>query len=92
MKNEIKTTVRNFIIDNFFFGDTSRTFEDGDSFLENGIVDSTGILEVIDFLEEQYGITIEDEEMLPENLDSLYNISEFVSKKSQEKVAAVGNS
>lgn len=56
-------------------------FQDDDSFLEKGIVDSTGILELITFIEEKYEISIKDEEMLPENLDSLDNVSKFVEFK-----------
>ncbi|MBD3344247.1 MAG: acyl carrier protein [Chitinivibrionales bacterium] len=73
--------VKQFIVDNFLFGDDSKLQNDT-SFLESGIIDSTGILEVITFLEETYDIKVEDEEMLPENLDSLNNISTFVTKKS----------
>ena len=54
-----------------------------DSFMENGIIDSTGILELIDFTEETYGISINDNELLPENLDSLDNISRFILSKKE---------
>jgi acyl carrier protein len=54
---------------------------DNDSLLDKGIIDSTGILEVIGFLEETYGIQIEDEELVPENLDSVHNLVGFVNKK-----------
>ena len=79
--NKIKIDVRTFIINNFFFGGMGIPFGDKESFLEKGIVDSTGILELINFIEIEYGITIEEEEMLPENLDSLNNISKFVTFK-----------
>lgn len=73
--------VKNFIINNFLFGDGSKLTTDTISFLDSGIVDSTGILELIAFLEQEYEITITDDEMLPENLDSLQHIQAFVSKK-----------
>jgi acyl carrier protein len=73
-------TVRDFVVANFLFGDGELLKEDT-SFMEKGIVDSTGMLELIMFLEETYNIKIEDDELVPENLDSLQNISRFVSRK-----------
>jgi len=78
---DIKEKIRQFIIDNFFFGSTSESFLDADSFLDNGIIDSTGILELIEFIEENFQITTENDELIPENLDSLNNVTRFVQKK-----------
>ena len=75
-----KDTVAKFVVDNFLFGDGARLDKDT-SFLNEGIIDSTGILELIMFLEEQFGIKIEDQELTPENLDSLNNISAFIGSK-----------
>ena len=72
--------INKFIIDNFLFGDDN-DLENNASLLENGIIDSTGVLELISFLEETYEITIEDDEMIPENLDSIDNINNFLNKK-----------
>lgn len=80
-KDEIMKSVNQFIVDNFMFGNESETIAKDDSFMENGIIDSTGILELIDFTEETYGISIEDNELIPENLDSLNNISRFILLK-----------
>jgi acyl carrier protein len=77
---EFKDTITNFIIDNFLFGDDEGLADDI-SFLEEGIIDSTGILELITFLEEEFSIEIEDEEMIPENLDSINNLLVFLNKK-----------
>lgn len=77
---ESKGTITNFIIDNFLFGD-DEGLEDDISFLEEGIIDSTGILELITFIEEEFSIEIEDEEMIPENLDSINNLLTFLDKK-----------
>ena len=77
---EFKDLITNFIIDNFLFGD-DEGLEDDISFLEGGIIDSTGILELITFLEEEFSIEIEDEEMIPENLDSINNLLTFLDKK-----------
>jgi acyl carrier protein len=72
--------VRTFIVENFLFGDGS-TLKDDSSFLQERIVDSTGILEIITFLETEFSIKIEDDELLPENLDSLNNIDAFLKRK-----------
>ena len=72
--------IREFIVDNFLFGDGSQLHDDS-SFLQESIIDSTGILEVISFLEKQFPIKINDDEILPENLDSLNNISAFLKRK-----------
>ncbi len=76
--------VRTFIVDNFLFGDDSSLKEDS-SFLQEHIVDSTGILEIIAFLEEEFSIIINDDELLPENLDSLNNIDAFLKRKLSKK-------
>ena len=72
--------VRTFIIENFLFG-RSEGLTDEQSFLDTGIIDSTGILELVAFLEKTYGIHVNDEELVPENLDSINNISKFLASK-----------
>jgi acyl carrier protein len=76
----IEAKIRAYIAENFLFGEASSLGVD-ESFLDKGIIDSTGILEIIMFLEEQFGITVADSEMLPENLDSIGNIVRFIAKK-----------
>ena len=76
-----KKELREFILEAFLFGDESEVFDDGDSFMAKGIVDSTGVLELVAFLEEQFGVTVDDEEMVPANLDSIDNLAEFIRKK-----------
>ena len=81
---DIKTMrqeIRQFILEAFLFGDESDPFSDSDSFMQKGIIDSTGVLELTSFLEEKYGITVEDEEMVPENLDSIDNLVKFLERK-----------
>ena len=73
--------IRNFILENYLFTDDQSALDSGDSFLEKGILDSTGILEVIFFLEDEFGIKVEDEEMIPENLDSVNNLLAFIERK-----------
>jgi len=79
----LKDKLRNYILENFLFSDNPSDLGDDDSFMEKEIIDSTGILEVIEFLEEETGISIEDEEMVPENLDSVNRILAFVERKQQ---------
>lgn len=81
---DFKVTIKQFIIENFLFGD-DEGLEDDVSFLEEGIIDSTGILELITFLEEDFSIEIDDEEMIPENLDSINNLIAFLNKKKAKK-------
>jgi acyl carrier protein len=77
----IKADVRRYIEDNFIMGSGGTPLADGDSFLEHHVLDSTGFLELIGHLEETYAIKIGDDEMLPENLDSLHSVAEFVVRK-----------
>jgi acyl carrier protein len=83
----IKEKVRSFVVENFLFG-TENGLEEDTSFLEDGIVDSTGILELVDFLEKEYGLRVEDEELTPENLDSISNIAVYVAGKMGSDVNA----
>jgi acyl carrier protein len=76
----ITQQVRDFVTSNFYVAD-SATFEDHESLLDRGIIDSTGVLEIIGFLEDTFGIRVEDSEMLPENLDSIERIAHFVTRK-----------
>jgi len=79
--DNMRERIRSFLIDNFLFGD-EEGLEDQTSFLDAGIVDSTGILELVDFLDNEFRIKISDDEILPENLDSINNIINFLEKKN----------
>lgn len=78
---EVLKQIREYVIENFVLGDEEEEFSDDQSFLDTGLIDSTGILEVISFLEDDYEIRIEDEEMIPDNLDSVEKIARFVHGK-----------
>lgn len=80
--SQVTADVRRYIEDNFVFG-TGTPFSDTDSFIENRILDSTGFMELIAFLEETYGIKVLDDEMVPDNLDSLEAVDAFVARKKQ---------
>ena len=79
--SSIRAQLRAFIEDNFLLGARAARLGDADSFLERRILDSTGFLELITFLEQTWGITVADEEMVPEYLDSLVNVEAFVERK-----------
>lgn len=79
---EVAKVVRNFIIEYFLFGDEDNLNEHT-SFIEDGIVDSTGILELVAFIEETFGIHVEDEELTPENLDCISNVERYVLSKME---------
>ena len=78
--DEIKQKIRNFVVENFLFGDDGQ-LEDQTSFLEEGIIDSMGILELVDYIDKEFSVAIADEELLPENLDSINNIAGFLGNK-----------
>lgn len=73
-------TIRTFVVDNYLFGEESK-LNDDDSFMETGIIDSTGILELVRFLESTFGIKVQDEELIPDNLDSVSKIVSFILVK-----------
>lgn len=77
----MKEKVREFIVDNFLFGEDGN-LKDDTSFLDEGIIDSTGILELVSYLEEEFSITVEDEDLIPENLDSINYVVSYLEKKT----------
>lgn len=83
---EVSAQIRKFMIENFLFEDNGNLYEDT-SFLENGIIDSTGVLELIAFLEKTFGISIEDQEIVAENLDSIGRVAAYVHRKLDVPVA-----
>jgi len=74
--------VRALIIENFLFGEDDGKLSDDDSFLEKGIIDSTGILELVALLEGKYGVKITNNELEPENLDSINKLVRFLGRKT----------
>lgn len=73
--------IRAFVLNNFLFGQGGDAFKDDDSFLATGIIDSTGVLELVGFLEKTYSIRIENDELVPANLDSVNKAATFVRRK-----------
>jgi len=79
---EVAEVVRSFIVEYFLFGD-DENLNNHTSFIEDGIVDSTGILELVAFLEETFRIHVEDEELIPENLDCISSVERYVLSKME---------
>ena len=77
----MKEQIRSFIVENFLFG-KDEGFDDETSFLNEGVIDSTGIMELVSFMEEDFHIKVEDEELLPENLDSIKNVVAYLERKT----------
>lgn len=80
---ERRAQLRSYILNNFLFTNDESMLDDDDSLLEKGVIDSTGIMEVIFFLEQEFGIGVDDEDMIPENLDSISRIVAFVARKCE---------
>lgn len=79
----IQDDVRSFVIDTFLFGEDDG-LKDDSSFLAEGIVDSTGIMQLVSFLQEHYRVSIEDEELIPDNLDSIKRVTTFIEEKMRD--------
>ena len=80
--------IREYVIGNFYVDGAA--LADEDSLLERGVIDSTGVMEVIQFVEREFGVRVADAEILPENLDSIARIAGFVSRKLCAQLAAAG--
>lgn len=76
------TQVREYIIDRFLFGQGGDRLSNDASFLEQNLVDSTGVLEIVMFLEQRFGFKVQDDELVPDNFDSVHKIAAFVARKT----------
>ena len=83
MSNE--ETLRKYILENYLFTEDESELDNNDSFLELGIIDSTGIMEVVLFIEMEFDIEVDDEELLPENLDTINNLVKFIATRQAAK-------
>ncbi|WP_159501568.1 acyl carrier protein [Microbacterium sp. 18062] len=81
MAEDVRTRIEGFILDAFLLGDTSGLPGPSDSLIETGVIDSTGVLELIEFVEGEFGIRVEDDETVPDNLDSVDSLVAFVQRK-----------
>ena len=84
MKNEhqLRSEIRQFVLDELLMGDTASMLDDGESFLETGTIDSIGVLDIIMFLEHNFQLKIQDRELVPANLDSVNRLVQFVMRKT----------
>ena len=90
MTSNVKQPIRDFIETSFLFREGREKLADGESLLDAGLIDSTGILELVSFLESEFGILVQDDEIVPENLDSVNQIAAYVeSKHVASRVTAI---
>ncbi len=84
MKNEheLRAEIQQFVLDDLLMGDTESMLDDDESFLETGTIDSSGVLEVVMFLEHNFQLKVQDRELVPENLDSVNRLVQFVMRKT----------
>jgi acyl carrier protein len=85
VKGDIKSEIKKFIIDNYLLGANDVSLSDDDSFLDKGIIDSIGVIELTHFLQRAYKIRIASAEIVPENFDTLNNLERYVTKKLEKK-------
>jgi len=87
---EYATQIKTFIIENFLFNAEGSSLGDDESFLESGIVDSTGILEVVAWIEETFGIKVPDSDLLPENFDTVQRLSDYLNRSAEAQGLSQG--
>jgi acyl carrier protein len=83
VQTDIEQKIRQFLTDNFLFREDRASLTDAESLLEAGVIDSTGVLELIAFLESEFGLAVDDAEIVPENLDSISRIVGYVKGKTE---------
>lgn len=81
MTDETRTAIRAFVVENFLFGDDSHPLPADLSLIDNDLIDSTGILELVSFLEERFAIQVADADIVPANLDTIDRIAGFIARK-----------
>lgn len=77
---DVEGEIREFVVRNFLYGDARALAGDDESLIDRGLVDSTGVLEIVAFLEERFGITLSDDDLVPDNLDSVARMTRFVKR------------
>lgn len=87
MTNTTCATIRGFIVESFLFGDTSVPLADDASLLETGIMDSTSVLELVAYIEETFGVVVDDADIIPANLDSINAIANYIGARTPAQVA-----
>lgn len=80
---DLRTTLRQYILQNFLFTEDPTVLDDNESLMQRGIIDSVGALEIALFIEQTFGFSVKEDEMLPENLDSVTQLTRFVESRWQ---------
>jgi len=80
---EMKDQIRTYIMDNILLGSADQPMADDDSFLDKGIIDSTGILELVEYVEDEFNIEVADEELIPDNFDSIEKLAAYTQRKTE---------
>lgn len=88
MTSDVSDQVRAFVVETFLFGDAATPLPEEGSFIEHGVIDSTGILELVAFVEDTFGVLVADAEILPANFDSIAKVADFVARKRATAQAA----
>ena len=81
IESTIAQQIRQFVASNFLYGQSADQVTDDQSFLDTGVIDSTGVLELVAFVEQEFGIAVADRELVPDNLDSIARVARFVTWK-----------
>jgi len=79
---EIRDQLKRYIAENLLFSDKEYPFEDDASFLKNGVVDSTGVMELVAYVEQKFGVTVDPKEVVPDNFDSVKNLTAYIKRKT----------
>jgi len=82
---EIREQLRRYIAENLLFSDKDYPFEDQASFLKNGVVDSTGVMELVAYVEKKFGVTVDPKEVVPDNFDSIKSLTGYIQRKTGVK-------
>ena len=82
---EIREQLRRYIAENLLFSDKDYPFEDDASFLKNGVVDSTGVMELVAYVEKKFGVTVDPKEVVPDNFDSIKSLTGYIQRKTGVK-------
>jgi len=82
VQTDIEQKIRQFITDNFLFREDRAALSDTESLLDAGVIDSTGVLELVAFLETEFGLAVDDADIVPENLDSISSIAGYIKGKT----------
>lgn len=78
----VKDQIRSFVAENFLFSNNGFDLDDDESFLEAGVVDSLGVLELVTFVEEKFGVSVSDDEIVPANFDSVNNLAAYIQARN----------